>query len=113
MTSPSMTFNDRDSNTPIMAAWLNGVNNAVYKPSLKTTIGGKAIADFSLDHSTPNSYVMITDTNPLDWAGGPGRMSVTFELISLMRLPALHTVRRTPQPHQTDRQATGGAGHPA
>ena len=82
MTSPSTTFNDRDSNTPIMAAWLNGVNNAVYKPSLKTTIGGKAIADFSLDHSTPNSYVMITDTNPLDWAGGPGRMSVTFELIS-------------------------------
>ncbi len=76
----STNFINRDADTPIVAEWLNDVDRVVYKPSLKTNIGGVVVPNFSIDHSTPNARVEIDNTNPMDWAGGPGKMTVDFQV---------------------------------
>lgn len=75
-----MTTTVFSSGTVISSPWLNDVNNAVYRPDLKTTIGGLTVGSVTLDHSTPSQKVVITNTNPMYWAAGPGKMSVEFDL---------------------------------
>lgn len=74
---PSTVFS---AGTVITAAWLNDINKGVLQPSLKTTIGGTTIADFTINHATTDGRVFFADTVPMDWATGPGKMSVEFEL---------------------------------
>lgn len=45
-------------------------------------LGGVTVANFTLDHSTPNGRHEIVDTNPLGWNALPSRMSVAFEFVS-------------------------------
>ena len=75
-----MTTTVFSSGTVIASPWLNDVNNAVYRPDLKTTIGGLTVGSVTLNHSTPSAKVIVTDTNPMYWNAGPGKMSVEFDL---------------------------------
>ena len=74
-------FVDKDASTPIVAAWLNDVNNVVYRPDKRSNLGGLAIPNFSLSSTTPGQEYTVADTNALHWAAGPGRMIVNFNVV--------------------------------
>jgi hypothetical protein len=71
------------TSTNVQGAIQNVVDNLAISGSyVKPTYGGLSISNFTIDQSTPNSYVLFTDTVPRGWNTGAGKVVVEYDFVS-------------------------------